>query len=469
MVEVAAAFRSTGLDGRSHSGRQPPISDGLTIPSAGRILPVAHADLIGGPAGRPDQRTAACKSHLVMRRIATTIFANPSLPSAGPAKRITPDRQSFEKGPRTAARPLAKWHQTVNGLTGPNRRFPRGQRRIRLFRRRPPENGAAIRFERHKMQKTFRKWIEFRVEVKRNPNVCDTLLQSLADVFHESGLGGVVIDDPRERPLEDWGQGAVSVRVPAVTAYLPHGPGQKHRCRELQEHLDDLQSKLGIALRTVLREVDEEDWAESWKRFFKPIRICDHIVIKPSWETVDAGGSDLVIDIDPGMAFGSGDHPTTRMCIDLVRQHLVPGSAVLDVGTGSGILAIAAAGLGAASIWALDRDETALAVAAENLRRNGVDEKRCRLICGHLLQCVAGRFDLVVANILSEAILEMTADLPPRLQPEATFIASGINADNGPRVVAHLESNGFVVLQQCRSEDWVALACRRPQRRPPCG
>jgi len=310
----------------------------------------------------------------------------------------------------------------------------------------------------HTMQKSFRKWIEFRVELDADGSRIDAALQQIADVFHRFDLGGVAIDDPTEQPQEEWGHDARPASQPAVWAYVPQGPEQNRRCRDLRRSFEILQTTLGMPLRTILQEVD-------WKQFFKPLRICEHILVKPSWESVDAAAGDLVIDIDPGMAFGTGDHPTTRMCIDLIRQYLAPGASVLDVGTGSGILSIVAAGLGAGEIWAVDRDEIALASAAENLRRNRVAGTRCRLVRGHLLQTISKRFDLVVANILSAVILELAADLPRVLRPGGTFIASGINAASRRRVADSLESNGFRILQRCRSEDWVALACRWENRR----
>lgn len=314
------------------------------------------------------------------------------------------------------------------------------------------------------MQKSCRKWIEFRVEPDRGCCDLDGVLQQLADVFHQYDLGGVVIDDPHEQPQEEWGPDSRRVLQPAVSAYLPQGREPNRCCRLLRRRFEELQTALGVKLQTALREVDEEDWAESWKRFFKPIRVCDHILVKPSWESVDAAAGDLVIDIDPGMAFGTGDHPTTRLCIELIRQYLAPGAAVLDVGTGSGILSIVAAGLGAREVWAVDRDEVALATAKENLRRNGIDETRYRIVCGHLLQSITGRFDLVVANILSEVILELAADLPRVLPPGGMFIASGINSVNAQRVAAGLKSSGFTLQRQLRREDWVALAGRWKNR-----
>ncbi|HHP7236069.1 MAG TPA: 50S ribosomal protein L11 methyltransferase [Desulfobacterales bacterium] len=314
------------------------------------------------------------------------------------------------------------------------------------------------------MQKLFRKWIEVRVELGWNPSDAESVLQQLADVFHGFDLGGVVIDDPQDQPEEGWGGDVRPVSKPAVSAYLLQNPELENQLSRLRQKFEGLKVALGGPLQMVLREVDEEDWAESWKRFFKPIRICEKVLVKPSWEEVNAAAGDLVIDIDPGMAFGTGDHPTTRLCIELIQQYMVAGTRFLDVGTGSGILAIAAAGLGAAEVWAVDRDAAAVAIAAQNLQRNGVDSSRYRLVQGHLLQALLGPYELVAANILSEVILELAADLPRVLSPGGVFIASGINTANGRRVASHLKSAGFTILQDCRREEWVALVCRWENR-----
>lgn len=316
------------------------------------------------------------------------------------------------------------------------------------------------------MQETYRKWTEFRVELDGCQTDVASVLQQLADVFHGFDLGGVVIEDPTEMPEEGWGDLAQPARQPAVAAYLPQNPNLETRLQALRRQFEELKTATGIAFQLVLKEVDEEDWAESWKRFFKPIRVGDDIVVKPTWEPLHAGAGDLVIDIDPGMAFGTGDHPTTRLCLELIRQYLIPGSLFLDVGTGSGILSILAARIGAGKVWAVDRDPAALVTAAENLRRNGAAADRCLLVCGHLLQAFSGRVQLVAANILSETILELAADLPRILLPDGVLIASGINAANGQRVASSLESCGFTILRHRRQEDWVALACRLRHGRP---
>ncbi|MGW8187190.1 MAG: 50S ribosomal protein L11 methyltransferase, partial [Desulfobacterales bacterium] len=277
------------------------------------------------------------------------------------------------------------------------------------------------------------KWIEAKVEFDCAET--ETAVDAIAGAFYDLGLKGVVIDDPGLVPAEDWGEPPVErPEYPAVTGFLPVSPESLTRCKNLQLQLKNVGERHGIVTRLRLREIDDEDWAESWKAFFKPVWIGDNMVIKPSWETVSAKPDTIVIDIDPGMAFGTGGHPTTILSLRLIREHLKKGDAFLDVGTGSGILAIGAAKLGAGSICAIDVDETAVTVAADNFLRNAITRGRCSLIRGHLGAAVKGPFDLVAANILTDVILELLDDLQRVSRPEGIFISSGIIPQHKKRV-----------------------------------
>ena len=225
----------------------------------------------------------------------------------------------------------------------------------------------------------------------------------------------------------------------------------------LREQLALLKGPGMGTLALTMQGVKEEDWSENWKQYYKPFRIGEHMVVKPTWEPWDEKPGDLIIEIDPGMAFGTGTHETTAMCVQLIEKYY-SGGALLDVGTGSGILAIAAARLGATGIVAVDIDPDAVRVAQENVAHNGlsdaIDVRR-----GDLLQGLSQRFDFAVANILAPVICMLAAPLKAHLTPGGRFICSGVIAEAEADVNAALLAAGYVIDEITRKGDWVAFAC----------
>jgi len=285
----------------------------------------------------------------------------------------------------------------------------------------------------------------------------------VAAVFFDFELQGVVIEDPGlEPPADDWAEDAVARPTRnAVSGYLPLDERLDGRRARLEEELGRTAGRLGMSWRVAYRELDEQNWAESWKAFFWPQRIGRRIVVKPSWREFAPEPGDLVLDLDPGMAFGTGTHPTTSLCIELIEEHLAPGASLLDVGTGSGILMLAAAKLGAGCLAGGDRDELAVRIAAENLRRNGVPPETVCLAQGPLARPFRGSFDLVVANILTQVVLELVEDVPRVLKPTGTFICSGIIEENRGLVLSRLTAAGFEILEARGREGWVAIAAKQ--------
>ncbi len=227
----------------------------------------------------------------------------------------------------------------------------------------------------------------------------------------------------------------------------------------LQEQLSLLKTQnegLGT-LALSLQGVKEEDWAENWKQYYKPFRLGEHMVVKPTWESWDMQEGDLMIEIDPGMAFGTGTHETTAMCVGLIEKYY-QGGALLDVGTGSGILAIAAARLGAKGIVAVDIDPDAVRVARENVAHNGltgaIDVRE-----GDLLQGLSQRFQFAVANILAPVICMLAAPLKAHLLPGGRFVCSGIIAEAEGDVNDALLAAGYQIDEIRHKGDWVAFAC----------
>jgi len=283
----------------------------------------------------------------------------------------------------------------------------------------------------------------------------------IAGVFFDFELQGVVVEDPGLEPEEEWAEDAVArPAAHAVIGYLPEDGRLDRRRLRLEEGVGRLGNHIGLVYRISYRQVDEQNWAESWKAFFWPQKIGTRIVVKPSWRDYRAEPGDLVIELDPGMAFGTGTHPTTALCVQLIESHLESGDSFLDIGTGSGILMLAAAKLGAGRLCGGDRDGTAVRIAVENLRRNGVDRRCVCLVQGSLAEPFKGRFDVVAANILTLVIMDLLNDIPRVLKDKGLFICSGIIDQNREIVAGKMRDMGFEIVEIRQKEGWVAIAGR---------
>ncbi len=302
-------------------------------------------------------------------------------------------------------------------------------------------------------------WIEAKVTFAApDENLAAELI---ADIFQNLGTSGVVLDDPHLEPVEGWGSDAVPrPQKPAVTGYLPADGRLESKRAELERALAELTRRQGVRSTIAYKALDEQDWAEAWKAFFHPQPITAQLVVKPTWREYDPGPGQQVIEIDPGMAFGTGTHPTTAMCVQLLENHLKPGETVLDVGTGSGILLIAAAKLGAGRLSGVDSDPIAVAIARENLELNGIPKAQADLRCGHLVDTVAERFDVVVANILADVILDLLDQVPAVLAPGGRFICSGIIQSRREEVLEKMAACGLEPIDREERDEWVALAGR---------
>jgi ribosomal protein L11 methyltransferase len=205
--------------------------------------------------------------------------------------------------------------------------------------------------------------------------------------------------------------------------------------------------------------VPDTDWNENFRRHFTAFRAAGRFIVKPSWEEYRAGADDIVLQIDPGMAFGTGDHESTRMCLELLQKHMTPGACVLDVGTGSGILGIAAIKLGASSALALDYDPVCVKVAAENAAANGVVMEARQ---SDLLQSAdGGPYDIVLANIVADILIRLNRGVAPYLKDSGVYILGGIIEERLRDVVASLTLNGFDIIETLAMADWRAIAARK--------
>lgn len=306
------------------------------------------------------------------------------------------------------------------------------------------------------------KWLETKVEIECRETAIG--LELVAEIFYAFDLQGVVVDDPQDEVGLDWAEPPPPITgKPTVTGYLPCDRRLDKLRVLLGERLDGLQRDLGLEYTISYREIAEEDWAESWKAFFWPEKIGRHIVVKPTWREYERQPGDRVIEIDPGMAFGTGTHPTTALCVRLIEDLIKPGDRVLDIGCGSGILMLAAKKMGAGFCCGIDRDEVAPPVAAGNLALNAMPDDQFAVCTGSLGQAVRTRFNMVTANILTEVILELADDLHRLVLSGGVFICSGIIEAYREKVVGKISAKGFSLLDIRQQGEWVAMAFRRSE------
>lgn len=303
-------------------------------------------------------------------------------------------------------------------------------------------------------------WVEISVRTSHEA------MDLVASILEDLGAAGVAMDDPAlvneyiHSGLWDYTDIPEQEETAIVTvkAYFPADERLLGTRRALTAEMAALAAR---GVYTAPGSVDEariaeEDWAESWKQYFHTEKVGTRIVIQPSWEAYAKEEGEVVLRLDPGAAFGTGTHPTTALCLREMEGLLRPGMTVFDVGTGSGVLAIAAAKLGAGKVTAVDYDPTALRVARENIDRNGLSAD-ISLGESDLLQRVEGRADLITANIIADIILRLFGELDAHLAPGGTLLASGIIASRLEDVRRGAAEHGFVVAEEWEEKGWAAM------------
>ncbi|MDY8021868.1 50S ribosomal protein L11 methyltransferase [Paenibacillus polymyxa] len=306
-------------------------------------------------------------------------------------------------------------------------------------------------------------------------------IEMISNFLHEAGAGGVSIEEsgslnkPRDtsygqwydRPLNDIPEGQAIIK-----GYFAEEVDMDSIRSQIEPRVEELRT-FDIdpgEVQYELKTVDEDDWANAWKQYFKPLRVSDRLTIKPTWEDYEPASEDeKIIELDPGMAFGTGTHPTTSLCLRTLESVIKGGEEIIDVGTGSGILAIGAVKLGAKHVLALDLDPVAVSSARENTRLNGLEE-RITIKESDLLSVLNASdptlgiqlpVKLVVANILAEIILLFIDDVYNALEPGGIYIASGIWKNKEEVVETALKAAGFEIAEISRDEDWLAFVARK--------
>lgn len=316
------------------------------------------------------------------------------------------------------------------------------------------------------------KWMKFTLETTTEA------VDLISNLFDEIGIEGIEIED--NIPLTESETKGMFIDIlpelppddgsAKVSFYLEDVTELERILQEIEEGLDDLSQFVDLGSRLLTTsETEDKDWINNWKEYFKPFTV-DDILIKPTWEEIPAEHRDkLLIQIDPGTAFGTGTHETTQLCIRQLQKYVTPGSRILDVGTGSGILGIAALKLGADSVFATDLDENAITAVAENMASNSLSSEQFRVLQGNLIdddsvKAQAGfeLYDIAVANILADVIIVLQKEIAVHVKHGGIFITSGIINAKEEAVRCALASNEeFEIVETTYQGEWVSITARR--------
>ena len=295
-------------------------------------------------------------------------------------------------------------------------------------------------------------------------------VDAVSSLFEEAGASGTVIEDPAL--INDYIHSGLwdytdipeqkDTSVVTVKAYLAADDSLDEKLASIRAGLDEIAAR-GVDTKPAefsVTRVQDEDWANSWKAYFHTDKVGERVVIQPSWEEYEPKEGEVVLRLDPGAAFGTGTHPTTAMCLRAMEKLIKPGMTVFDVGTGSGVLAIAAAKLGAKEVRAVDYDATAVRVARENIEANGVADVVSTAESA-LVSASPGRAGLVTANLIADLVIRLLPDLGAHLETGGALLASGIIESRAQEVREAAETAGFFVAEDHEEKEWHAMVSRR--------
>lgn len=308
------------------------------------------------------------------------------------------------------------------------------------------------------------KWCEISIQTSHEA------VELIAEIFRDLGASGVVIEDPEL--VNDyitsgkWDYTDIPIaketEVVVEKAYLPVNGELEGRIQTLQQEIKALESRGVNTAPAVLTtaELQDEDWSDTWKQYFHTEKPGERVVIKPTWEEYEPQDDEVVIELDPGAAFGTGTHATTSMCIRQLEKLVKPGMTVFDVGTGSGILSIISAKLGATNIQAVDYDDSVLKIVEENLEQNNVQDI-ISVAQSDLMQNVHGKAELVIANIIADIIIRLFDQLDEHLEQGGTLLTSGIIEDRIEDVLSAAEKHGYGVVERLENKGWACITFKR--------
>ncbi|MGL5417160.1 MAG: 50S ribosomal protein L11 methyltransferase [Clostridium sp.] len=295
-------------------------------------------------------------------------------------------------------------------------------------------------------------------------------IEPISGIFYGLDCKGVSVEDPndilgREQGPLTWDFVDINVlehkgEFAVVKGYFAEEDNLEDILSFVKEKVAELK-EFGIDVglgEVVMEKTHEEDWANNWKKYYKPSKITEKLVVKPIWEEYEPKNDELVIELDPGMAFGTGDHETTSMCLKALDKYVEKDSVVFDVGCGSGILAIGAAKLGAKKAIGVDLDPVAVESAKENVSYNNLEN--VEVLYGNLVEVIEGKADIVVANILAEIICVLIDDVKRVLKENGLFITSGIIHERVKMVTDKLEADGFEIIEVNTDGEWNCIVAK---------
>lgn len=317
-------------------------------------------------------------------------------------------------------------------------------------------------------------WLEVCVEMSHNG------VEMVSGLLYQYGLNGLMIDDEADfeefmnEPNRTWDYiddeliSKKSNSGTTITFFLNDDISGRETLQFIEDGLKKLKNEekefdLGT-LEIKIKNIKDEDWANNWKKYFKPIEVGEKIIIKPSWEELEPSEDKKILEIDPKNMFGTGLHETTQLCIEYIENVIKPDDMVLDIGCGSGILSIASLLLGAKYSDAVDIDTNAIKTAYENLEMNNISRDRYNVVAGDILndeilqECYTGRnYNIIVANIIADIIISLSTQVPEYIKKDGIFICSGIITDRLEDVYEALRENGFEVKDTKTRKDWAAV------------
>lgn len=309
-----------------------------------------------------------------------------------------------------------------------------------------------MRFNNFKKVKNMNKLKEIKVIYETDEDN-ESISELISDCFYKNNIKGLVIEFPQEK-TEEWGEDAVLNDRYCISAYLQKDQIQKKDI--IKKDIYEILKSLNVNLKFEERNIEEKDWAHSWKDFFYPVEISEKTIIKPTWRNIDKD-YEIVIEIDPGMAFGSGSHSTTNLCIKMLEETIEKDQKLLDIGCGSGILMVAGSKFGAKFVKGIDNDGLAVEISESNMILNNIEKDKFEVLKSDLIKDENDKYDIIVSNILAEVICGFIPDLHKVTKKSTKIIFSGIIEEKKDMVIKKMNNFDIKVEKIYEDSGWICI------------